>query len=150
MGWGVKGWVTAGPRAHAQLVKMIFVAALQPTIFVRDLLGFSTCDSLIRYECVYFQRHKYGNPESTPSHPHPISKFVCFCLHNAPPNHIILYDPRCSSPTPSGGVRAVQLALLDQASSALYGANRWYLAKTHSLWASCPTKRLSVIVRNLR
>lgn len=98
---GVKGWVTA--RAHAQLVKMIFVAALQQTIFVRDLLGFSTCDSLIRYECVYFQSHKYGNPESTPSHPHPLSKFVCFCLHNALPKHVIPYDTCCSCPTPSGG-----------------------------------------------
>ena len=30
-----------------------------------------------------------------------------------------------------------------------YGANRWSLVGTHSLWASCPTKRLSVIVPNL-
>lgn len=33
--------------------------------------------------------------------------------------------------------------------SGLYGANRWSLVETHSLWASCPTKRLSVIVLNL-
>lgn len=33
--------------------------------------------------------------------------------------------------------------------SGLYGANRWSLVGTHSLWASCPTKRLSVIVLNL-
>lgn len=50
------------------------------------------------------------------------------------------------------GVSGVQSTLLDQAASNILvfmGANRWSLVGTHSLWASCPTKRLSVIVLNL-